>query len=263
MQSRIKFIWPHGGKAVFLSGQFNDWATDQPMHKDEDGTFVAWQLLGPGTYQYKFIVDGAWVYDNSKPVQKDLQGNINNVIELVEFETEIKRKISDVYETFYRSSTSTDSECTHIPKMEQFSPEIYIVYAQGWEGSFDVHGGKSWDLKWAVTKQSVLGVIDREPLDNPKQMKELEQALFFAVKNFGHSEQITKFGAHKMMDSLMLYVDAGRLGKYKVLATTRLEGTRYSPTCTLTPQYFIVDASNEQTKPFVWYGTPERVPHTN
>lgn len=95
--------------------------------------------------------------------------------------------------------------------MEQFSPEIYIVYAQGWEGSFDVHGGKSWDLKWAVTKQSVLGVIDREPLDNPKQMKELEQALFFAVKNFGHSEQITKFGAHKMMDSLMLYVDAGTL----------------------------------------------------
>lgn len=193
----------------------------------------------------------------------------------MEFETEIKRKISDVYETFYRSSTSTDSDCTHIPKMEQFSPDIYIVYAQGWEGSYDVHGGKSWDLKWAVTKQSVLGVIDREPLDNPKQMKELEQALFFAVKNFGHNEQITKFGAHKMMDSLMLYVDAGtycnincvwdwqlssgtwlltfvltlgRLGKYKVLATTRLEGTRYSPTCTLTPQYFIVDATNEQLK---------------
>jgi len=27
-------------------------------------------------------VDGAWVYDNSKPVQKDAQGNINNVVEL-------------------------------------------------------------------------------------------------------------------------------------------------------------------------------------
>ena len=174
--------------------------------------------------------------------------------------------IGDVYETFFRSSTSTDSECTHIPKMEQFSPEIYIVHAQGWEGSFDVHGGKSWDLKWAVTKQSVLGVIDRTPLDNPKQMKELEQALFLAVKHFGHNEQITKFGAHKMIDSLILHVDAGeyfrlidtgmgltirragRLGKYKVLPTTRLEGTRYSPTCTLTPQYFVVDATNEQLK---------------
>jgi len=85
MQSRVKFVWPHGGKTVFLAGayncsnkyfipavatcsdyikaqyllkeklvgQFNDWATDQPMHKGDDGTFVAWQLLGPGKYQYK------------------------------------------------------------------------------------------------------------------------------------------------------------------------------------------------------------------
>lgn len=26
------------------------------MHKEEDGTFVAWQLLGPGAYQYKVYI---------------------------------------------------------------------------------------------------------------------------------------------------------------------------------------------------------------
>ena len=36
--------------------------------------------LPPGLHQYKYIVDGEWLHDPSKPCQEDGKGNVNNVI---------------------------------------------------------------------------------------------------------------------------------------------------------------------------------------
>jgi hypothetical protein len=50
-------------RSVALSGTFNDWRTyDLPMHRTAEG----WELpytLGPGNYEYKFVVDGKWITD--------------------------------------------------------------------------------------------------------------------------------------------------------------------------------------------------------
>lgn len=58
-------------KAVALSGSFNGWKTyDLPMHKTADG----WELpytLGPGNYQYLFLVDGKWMKDPANPLFLD------------------------------------------------------------------------------------------------------------------------------------------------------------------------------------------------
>jgi 1,4-alpha-glucan branching enzyme len=55
-------------KKVVLSGNFNNWRTDElVMMKTNDG----WQFpytLGPGNYEYKFIVDGNWITDPGNPV---------------------------------------------------------------------------------------------------------------------------------------------------------------------------------------------------
>ncbi len=52
---------------VFLAGSFNGWNSKElEMVKVKDG----WQLdyyLGPGTYEYKFIVDGKWIIDPKNP----------------------------------------------------------------------------------------------------------------------------------------------------------------------------------------------------
>ena len=50
-------------RSVALAGSFNEWRTyDLPMNRTAEG----WELpytLGPGNYEYKFVVDGKWITD--------------------------------------------------------------------------------------------------------------------------------------------------------------------------------------------------------
>lgn len=49
-------------KVVRLAGNFTDWKP-LGMARQKDGAFAASVKLPPGVYQYKFIVDGAWITD--------------------------------------------------------------------------------------------------------------------------------------------------------------------------------------------------------
>jgi len=65
-------------KAVFIAGQFNDWAADaDPLTKGDDGIWRAKLKLAPGKYEYKFVVDGTWMEDpnNSDSVADPFGGN--------------------------------------------------------------------------------------------------------------------------------------------------------------------------------------------
>jgi 1,4-alpha-glucan branching enzyme len=51
-------------RTVYLVGDFNDWQPQtHPMKTSGDGSWRATVKLAPGPYQYKFVVDGAWVND--------------------------------------------------------------------------------------------------------------------------------------------------------------------------------------------------------
>lgn len=69
-------------KKVALAGNFNDWDPETLyMKRTADG----WELpyaLGPGNYQYKFIVDGEWMTDPQKPeaIVDDGKGNENTLL---------------------------------------------------------------------------------------------------------------------------------------------------------------------------------------
>lgn len=68
-------------KQVMLAGNFNDWHPDElKMEKTSEG----WKLhyvLGPGNYQYKFIVDGRWITDPANNyVIRDTKGNDNSFL---------------------------------------------------------------------------------------------------------------------------------------------------------------------------------------
>ncbi|TSA27746.1 MAG: hypothetical protein D4R67_05530 [Bacteroidetes bacterium] len=75
-------LWFHLGdhlqaKRVALAGSFNDWnGGELYMEKTADG----WQLpyiLGPGNFEYKFIVDGQWMPDSANPLTTG-SGNFTN-----------------------------------------------------------------------------------------------------------------------------------------------------------------------------------------
>jgi 1,4-alpha-glucan branching enzyme len=68
--------------SVSLAGEFNNWdPTANPMEKGPDGLWHATVDLSPGSYQYKFVVDGDWVADpsNSETID-DGYGGVNSVL---------------------------------------------------------------------------------------------------------------------------------------------------------------------------------------
>jgi len=54
-----------GAEYVFLTGEFVNWSPDSiRLEKDsKDGLWKTTMYLGPGEYEYRFIVDGVWIKD--------------------------------------------------------------------------------------------------------------------------------------------------------------------------------------------------------
>ena len=71
------------GKAVYLAGVFNQWSlTAKKMaYKAKSCIYTATIKLAPGSYEYKFVIDGTWCADpeNANSVPND-QGTFNSVI---------------------------------------------------------------------------------------------------------------------------------------------------------------------------------------
>mmetsp|Transcript_36843 Transcript_36843/g.92338 ORF Transcript_36843/g.92338 Transcript_36843/m.92338 type:complete len:260 (-) Transcript_36843:232-1011(-) len=75
------FTWQHGGEEVYVTGTFNNWQERIPLHKSEKDFTLIFDLQ-PGTYQYKFIVDGKWKHALDQAVTMDAIGNVNNYLEV-------------------------------------------------------------------------------------------------------------------------------------------------------------------------------------
>ena len=77
----------HGekGRAVYLAGEFNEWdpTAKKMAYKARSGIYTATVKLAPGSYQYKFVIDGTWCADpeNVNGVPND-HGTFNSVIEV-------------------------------------------------------------------------------------------------------------------------------------------------------------------------------------
>ena len=53
-----------GAERVAIAGDFNDWdPASQVLKKDKKGVWKTSIRLLPGTYQYRFLVDGTWQND--------------------------------------------------------------------------------------------------------------------------------------------------------------------------------------------------------
>jgi 1,4-alpha-glucan branching enzyme len=64
-QVHIEFIYfGPDAKEVYLAGSFNAWQPKSlPMTKNRRGQWKTTVKLVPGTYEYKYFVDGSWVSD--------------------------------------------------------------------------------------------------------------------------------------------------------------------------------------------------------
>ena len=81
---RIRFrLSAAPGHTVSVAGIFNDWdpSADVMEYSPEDGGYSCAVILPPGEYEYKFIVDGEWLLDESNPnfVSNDF-GTLNSIL---------------------------------------------------------------------------------------------------------------------------------------------------------------------------------------
>lgn len=68
-------------KLVALAGSFNNWNQSKNICVRESDGWICRIDLEPGTYFYKFVIDGVWLVDpNNKEVEEDVHGNRNSVI---------------------------------------------------------------------------------------------------------------------------------------------------------------------------------------
>lgn len=78
------FKWEHGGRQVYLSGTFNGWQKPIPMHRSgNDFTYIV--NLSRGKHAYKYIVDEEWRFAPDQPTVADVEGNINNFVDVTDF----------------------------------------------------------------------------------------------------------------------------------------------------------------------------------
>jgi len=83
----VTFVWKGPvSSSAFVTGDFYDWKRRISLQRvsvgDHAAFWVADVLLPPGTYQYKYIIDGKWYYDSSQIVVDDGYGNVNNFIKV-------------------------------------------------------------------------------------------------------------------------------------------------------------------------------------
>lgn len=76
-----RFVWPHGGRRVFLTGSFTRWS-DHLLMSPVEGCPTVFQAicnLTPGLHQYKFYVDGEWRHDENQPFVTGNYGIVNSL----------------------------------------------------------------------------------------------------------------------------------------------------------------------------------------
>lgn len=71
-------------QSVYVAGSFNNWSLEDTYKlKKENGLWAIDMPLRPGTYSYRFVIDGKWQEDPANPVQeKNPFGEINSLLEI-------------------------------------------------------------------------------------------------------------------------------------------------------------------------------------
>ncbi|KAL7525789.1 hypothetical protein ACHAXR_001163, partial [Thalassiosira sp. AJA248-18] len=78
------FRWIHGGRNVYITGTFNGWSRQIPMHRSgNDFTYI--HNLQRGKHAFKFIVDDEWRFAPDQHTAADIEGRINNFVDVTDF----------------------------------------------------------------------------------------------------------------------------------------------------------------------------------
>ncbi|KRP07531.1 MAG: hypothetical protein ABR94_07580 [Sphingobacteriales bacterium BACL12 MAG-120802-bin5] len=90
-KNSICFVYNHvfqlsgyaDARHVYFASSLNDWQQQSHPMQKKDGVWQLPAYVRPGTYTYKFIVDGMWLLDPENPAERpDGSGNFNSVLSI-------------------------------------------------------------------------------------------------------------------------------------------------------------------------------------
>jgi len=85
---------------VYIAGSFNNWHKIK-MNYDSNNSFFHYKIkLKDGYYEYKYIINNEWIYDNNYPVIITKDGYKNNLILIQSNKNKINRN-KDYQITFF------------------------------------------------------------------------------------------------------------------------------------------------------------------
>lgn len=138
------FRWEHGGRQVYITGTFNGWSRQIPMHRSgNDFTYI--HNLKRGKHAFKFIVDDEWRFAPDQPTVADIEGRINNFIDVSDFQAYTgDRHFEERTESFNNIKTSTNANSN-----SNANNDGMVVTGTGADGkpestqgaTMDAHGG--------------------------------------------------------------------------------------------------------------------------
>ncbi|WP_163132153.1 alpha/beta hydrolase-fold protein [Agarivorans sp. Alg241-V36] len=110
-----------GARQVYLAGEMSDWRSKVFVMQPSGAN--RWSItlyLKPGAWQYKFVIDGAWVADQQNPQSvPDGHGGVNSVLVIGEENPLLKAQLEIAHGNFVEAEFKSD-------KLNQISP--YAVY---------------------------------------------------------------------------------------------------------------------------------------
>jgi 5'-AMP-activated protein kinase regulatory beta subunit len=111
------FRWEHGGRNVYITGTFNGWSKQCPMHRSgNDFTFIA--NLSRGKHAYKFVVDDEWRFAPDQMTIADVDGNVNNFVDVSDF-----TPLSDFDSDRERNGSTDNMYGRFIPDIDEYTKE--------------------------------------------------------------------------------------------------------------------------------------------
>jgi len=130
------FRWEHGGRQVFVTGTFNNWSKQMPMHRSgNDFTYI--HNLTKGQHAYRFVVDDEWRFAPDQQTVADVQGRINNFIDVSQFdaytgdETFLHRRTNDAGEVYSRKMPDLDDYTKDPPPLPPHLRHIILNKSVG------------------------------------------------------------------------------------------------------------------------------------
>ncbi len=154
------------GASVFLVGDFNNWNPTLEKMGEVDGRFEVRLFLLPGTYRYKFVVDGNWIADPENQTSDPAHGSRLVLVEragtlVLGADEEVEKEIEEMLKPSlrYAGAFSLDDGDTE-------SKQTLDVWVSHASDKVDARVGlKTIDESWKISPLGAEILFDRGHVD--------------------------------------------------------------------------------------------------